>query len=96
MLSLTSNDHRFGDVCNVLSVVNIGFYIIVIVAHAFQVPGVVLSPTFEKFGFCLAGDPENILMQVEMKLYLGTHLIYASDLYRVMLCAFTKTLSLQF
>ena len=64
MLSLTSKNHKFGDICLVLGIINIAVYVSVMVAHANQVPGVDLSPTFEKLGFCLAGDPNNVLMQV--------------------------------
>ena len=64
MLSFTSKNHGLGDVFNVLSMANIVMYISAMMAHANQWSGVVFSPAYAKDGFCVAGDPNHVLMQV--------------------------------
>ena len=84
MLSFTSKSHGFGNVCYVLSMVNIAVFISVIIAHANQVPGIVLSPTYEKFGFCMAGDSKNVFVQSHAVCF------YEDTIFAILLVLLTK------
>ena len=64
MVSFTSKNHWLGDAFNILSMINVTLFISVMVAHINKVPWIVFSPSYAKDGFCVAGDPNNILMQV--------------------------------
>ena len=74
MINLASSRRHIGDIVNTLSIVNILFYVAVIIAHAkgFDVN---FSPAFAEDGFCVSNKAEHVLVQSHAISFYGNTIL---------------------